>query len=113
MRDELGRPFALWPPVERRITRVLDSPRDWQDHPRSVQVSGWRVKTGAFPRDDTNALGLSLLNRRRRWITVIPAEAPLSKARAILDQVTGVESESPSNARAEGESGWDNDGGHL
>ena len=111
--DQLGRLFAFWPPEAGRITRVLYSPPDWEDPPRSVEDPGRRIKTGAFPRDDTHQLPLSRLDGTRRSITVSPPETPLREARGILDQVKGVEPESRSHTRAAGEPGWDSEGGHL
>jgi hypothetical protein len=87
--DQLGHLFALWPLEAGRITRVLYSPPDWEDHPRSVSVPGRWVKTGSFPHDDTRRLTLSLRDGRRRSITVIPPDTPLREAQEVIDSVLG------------------------
>jgi len=76
---------AAWPANAGRIARVLYSPPDWDDRPRSVQVEdGRRIKTGSFPRDDTHLLTLTTLNGRRYAITVIaPDTAPDDAARLL------------------------------
>jgi hypothetical protein len=87
--DQLGQLFALWPPEEGRIARVLYSPPDWDDHPRSVPIPRGRVKTGCFPRDDTHQLVLSMLGGDRRTITVIAPDTPAETAATILREVDG------------------------
>jgi len=112
--DQLGRFFAFWPEAEGRIARVLYSPPDWGDHPRSVAVPGRMVKTGSFPGDDTHRLTLSLLDGSRRSLTVIAPETPVRDARKILDDVRGLEADlRPSCAAAEQQTGWENEDGHL
>jgi hypothetical protein len=112
--DQLGRLFAMWPPEQGRIARVLYSPPDWEDHPRSVALPGRIVKTGSFPRDDTHQLTLSLLDGSRRSITVIAPDTSLLDAKEILDGVRGLEADrAPSYAAAEQQPVWDNEGGRL
>jgi uncharacterized protein DUF5994 len=111
--DQLGRLFAFWPPERGRIARVLYSPPDWEDHPRSVHVLGRMVKTGSFPRDDTHQLTLSFLDGSRRSITVIPPDTPDRDAQEILDGVRGVADVRASHHRSEPQPAWDNEGGHL
>jgi hypothetical protein len=82
---ELDELFALWPPDRGRIIRVLYSPPDWEDRPRSVAVPGRRVKTGSFPHDDTHQLTLSMMDGERRSITVIPPDTPPDQATAALE----------------------------
>lgn len=111
--DQLGSLFASWPPDRGRIIRVLYSPPDWDDHPRSVAVPGRRVKTGSFPGDDTHVLTMSLLDGSRRWISVIAPDTSPSEAKEILEGLTRVEDVSPSNDGVEPQPSWDNEGGHL
>lgn len=106
--DQLGRLFALWPPERGRIARVLYSPPDWDDHPRSVEVPGRRVKTGSFPGDDTHRLTLSLFDGSRRSITVIAPDTSLPDAKVTLDGVRG-----DGEARAETQPTRDDEGSHL
>jgi len=82
--DELGQLFALWPPAVGRIVRVLYSPPDWDDRPRSVALARGRVKTGCFPRDDTRVLILTMLDGRRLTIDVIPSDTPADLAAELL-----------------------------
>jgi hypothetical protein len=83
--DQLPALFALWPAEAGRIVRVLYSPPDWDDRPRSVQVSdGRRVKTGSFPRDDTHRLTLSMMNGKRYAITVIAPDTSAAAAADVL-----------------------------
>jgi hypothetical protein len=84
---ELTELFALWPPDRGRIIRVLYSPPDWEDRPRSVSVPGRRVKTGSFPHDDTHQLTLSMMDGERRSITVIAPDTSPAEATAALDGV--------------------------
>ena len=86
--EELGALVALWPPEHGRIVRVLYSPPDWDDHPRSVAVPGRRIKTGSFPHDDTHQLTLSLLDGQRRAITVIPSDTTAREATKVLAGIT-------------------------
>jgi Family of unknown function (DUF5994) len=112
--DQLGRLFAMWPPDQGRIARVLYSPPDWEDHPRSVALPGRIVKTGSFPRDDTHQLTLSLLDGSRRSITVIAPDTSLLDAKEILDGIRGLEADpAPSYSAAEQQPVWDNEGGRL
>ena len=104
--DQLGRLFELWPPERGRIARVLYSPPDWEDNPRSVDVPGRRVKTGWFPGDDTHQLTLSLLDGSRRSITVIAPDTSPPDAEEILDGVRG-------NADAKAQPTRDDEGSHL
>ena len=78
-----------WPIAEGRISRILYSPPDWDDHPRSVHVPGRNIKTGSFPRDDTHEVTLVLSDGQRRIITVIPPNTPYPEARELLDRVAG------------------------
>jgi Family of unknown function (DUF5994) len=87
--DELGGLFALWPDDAGRIVRVLYSPPDWDDQPRSVAVLGRRVKTGSFPHDDTHELTLALMDGQRRTISVIPPETTQEDATELLEGMTG------------------------
>jgi hypothetical protein len=87
--SELGGLFALWPTDEGRIVRVLYSPPDWDDQPRSVSVPGRRVKTGSFPHDDTHELTLALMDGQRRTISVIPPETTTEDATELLEGMTG------------------------
>jgi hypothetical protein len=85
--DQLGELMTLWPPEEGRVARVLYSPPDWDDHPRSVAVPGRTIKTGSFPHDDTHRLTLALFDGSRRSIRVIAPNTPTPEAREILDGV--------------------------
>jgi len=109
--EQLGQLFAFWPLGAGRIARVLYSPPDWDDHPRSVAVSGRMVKTGSFPRDDNHQLTLSLLGGQRRSITVIPPETPTQMAQEVLDAVTGAVPDGHGHGDADDQPEWDNEGG--
>lgn len=98
--------FEAWPPERGRIHRILYSPPDWDDHPRSVAVAGRRVKTGCFPRDDTHQLTVSLADRTDRLITVIAPEASPSVARHVLEAAGDAESQHDDDHPE-----WDNEGG--
>jgi Family of unknown function (DUF5994) len=109
--EQLGNLFALWPPEAGRISRVVYSPPDWDDHPHSVTVPGRTVKTGSFPRDDTHLLTLSMRDGHRRSITVIPPDTPTEEAEELLNALT-----SHARSRLSGrddEQGWENEGGQL
>lgn len=95
LNDQLKHLFALWPEEAGRIARVLYSPPDWDDRPRSVDIPGRRVKTGFFPGDDTHQLTLSMMDRKRRIITVIPPESTAEAAREVLAGITGTVTEPP------------------
>lgn len=85
LREQLRYFFDLWPSGEGRISRILYSPLDWDDRPRSVQVIGRRIKTGSLPGDDTRKLTLVMHGGERRFITVIPPATSRRKAGALLD----------------------------
>jgi hypothetical protein len=110
--EQLGELVALWPPEAGRIMRVLYSPPDWDDHPRSVAVPGRMIKTGSFPRDDSHQLTLSMRDGHRRSITVIPPDTRTQDAEEVLDGVTGA---APGRRTPPGDDqpGGDNEGGHL
>jgi hypothetical protein len=103
--DQLTHLFDLWPAGEGRIARILYSRPDWDDRPHSVHVSGRRVKTGSFPRDDTHQLTLVLNSGARRAITVIPPNTTRSKACTMLDDIA--------DHGPEVQPAWDNEGGHA
>jgi len=85
LNDELTDLIGWWPPDAGRIVRVIYSPPDWDDRPRSVAVAGRRrIKTGNFPHDDTHRLTLSLLGGQRRVITVIPPDSDQADASRVL-----------------------------
>jgi hypothetical protein len=107
--DQLDDLFASWPPHAGRILRVLYSPPDWDDRPRSVAVAGRRVKTGSFPHDDTHQLQLSLGNGVRRAITVIP---PATEARVAHEILTAVAADGSVDASRAEQAVWDDEGGH-
>ncbi len=54
------------------VTRVLVSPPDWDDRPRSVRVARGMVKVGSFPRDDTHLITLTTSNRTLLRVLVVP-----------------------------------------
>jgi hypothetical protein len=112
--DQLRYFFDLWPSGEERISRVLYSPPDWDDRPHSVQVSGRRIKTGSFPRDDTRELTLVMHDGKRRSITVIPPATSRRKAGKLLDAVTdGGSDYRRSNEGSSQQARWEDEGGHA
>lgn len=86
--DELSELFEVWPSGAGHIVRVLYSPPDWDDRPRSAQVLGRRVKTGNFPRDDTRRVVLTMHDGGRRSLVVIPADTSDERAMELLGDVT-------------------------
>ncbi|WP_370246887.1 DUF5994 family protein [Nocardioides sp.] len=82
--DQLGDLFRMWPIQHGRIIRVLYSPPDWDDQPRRVQVPGGFVKTGNFPNDDTRQLIVTMMDRRRLILGIIPPDTPEPVALAAL-----------------------------
>ena len=108
--DELGDLFTLWPETSGHISRVLYSPPDWDDHPRSVAVPGRRVKTGCFPTDDTHRLVLTMRDRTRLDILVIAPETSAQQAAGLLREAAGSESRRREPEDTYG--AWDDEGGH-
>ena len=106
LNDQLKQLFALWPPDAGRISRILYSAPDWDDHPRIVDVPGRSVRTGSFPRDDTHLVTVTLANHEHRRIRVIQPGATAASAQEILDGITGTPDE-------DDEVGWENEGGHV
>ena len=105
--EELPALVDAWSPDSTRIQRVLYSPPDWDDHPRSVPLSSRWLKTGSFPRDDTHLLTITLANRSECLVTVIPPATTAAAARRLLagrPQARGDEAASR---------GWDNEGGAV
>ncbi|MCL8024879.1 DUF5994 family protein [Nocardioides sp. BSK12Z-4] len=76
--------FDQWPEDGSRIVRVLFSPPDWDDRPRSVPIRGGRVKTGCFPMDDTRTLVVTTLEGRRYHLRVVPPDASPAEAAASM-----------------------------
>lgn len=106
--------FDLWPASQGRISRVLYSPLDWDDHPRSVPVTGRVVKTGSFPRDDTHELTLTMQDGRRLFVTVIPPATAPSKAARLLNKMASAEPGYRSGAARIGQrNAWEDEGGSL
>jgi hypothetical protein len=105
--DSLDELFTLWPPEGGRISRVLYSPPDWDDHPRSVPVADRWVKTGCFPDDDTHELILTMSDGKRLRLAVIPPDTPAPLARRMLSGVDPATSSGDSDSLA-----WENEGGH-
>lgn len=89
--DELAGLVEAWPTDSGRIVRVLYSPPDWDDRPRSAAVSGRRIKTGSFPKDDTHRLVLTVLGGQRFTLDVIPAETASEDAVNRLETAAGVD----------------------
>lgn len=117
--DELATLFELWPPDAGRIARVLYSPPDWDDRPRSAAVPGRSVKTGSFPADDTHQLVLTMLDGRRLVVGVIAADTPTAQAARLLGDAAGGPASVAGAAGQRGRGGWDearaawdNEGGH-
>lgn len=112
--DQLRYLFELWPSGEERITRILYSPPDWDDRPHSVQVTGRRIKTGSFPRDDTHVLTLVMQDGKRRFITVIPPTTSRRKAGRLLDAMARSGSTyRRSDDGSSQQSQWEDEGGHA
>lgn len=110
--DELDDLFAHWPAERGHIRRVLYSPPDWDDHPRTVDVTGRRVKTGSFPSDDTHLITLTMSTGERRAITVIPPATPPRDAARLLAGILGHELGERDGAESPDVTQWDNEGGH-
>jgi hypothetical protein len=85
--DQLPHLIQAWPVEKGSISRILYSPPDWDDHPRSVLVVDRHMKTGSFPQDDTHQVTLVLHNGQRRSITVIPPETSTRDAGDQLDAI--------------------------
>ncbi|WGL50812.1 DUF5994 family protein [Nocardioides sp. BP30] len=111
--SELADLFASWPTEAGRIVRVLYSPPDWDDRPRSAPVAGRRIKTGCFPQDDTHRLVLTMLDGRRIPIGVIPSATAQARAAVLLDDAAGPAAPAAPSAGGGEESFavWDNEGG--
>jgi len=105
--DSLAELFALWPPEGGRISRVLYSPPDWDDHPHSVPLPDRRVKTGCFPHDDTHALVLTMSDGRPLRLALIAPDTPATSAHRML-----VEASELTSAVVDAFPTWENEGGH-
>lgn len=57
-----------------RISRVLVSPPDWDSFPRRIRVRGRYLKVGAFPRDDTHVILLTIADRSLLRVLVVPPD---------------------------------------
>ncbi|WGL51415.1 DUF5994 family protein [Nocardioides sp. BP30] len=96
--EELSDLFALWPPGAGRIARVLYSPPDWDDRPRSVPVGAGRIKTGCFPDDDTQLLVLSMIDGRRLKVRVIQPDTPAELAAKLLEDAAAGDEVGPTTS---------------
>jgi hypothetical protein len=93
-----------YPIEDGRIVRALFSPPDWDAPVRRIPVRRGIVKVGSFPRDDTHLMRLTLSDRRRLVLLVVPssftddqaetafaaarAAAPMTSARDLLEAAT-------------------------
>ncbi|GAA1101979.1 hypothetical protein GCM10009668_20480 [Nocardioides dubius] len=122
--DQLATLFALWPPKAGRIARVLYSPPDWDDRPHAVLVGSRVVKTGCFPRDDTQCLVLTMSNGDELTLRIIAPASSQAEAIRVLDEIAA-DTPDPVALRVvldglglrdwhdEGDlRAWDNEGGH-
>jgi hypothetical protein len=84
--DELIRLFAAWPAEAGYISRVVVSPRDWDDGPVTVEVPHRRglVKIALLPADTAHQVVLIMIDGQRRSLAVIPPGAPEQTAAKIL-----------------------------
>lgn len=78
------------------VYRALYSRRDWTSCPRIVATARRRIRTGAFPRDDTHLVVLSLSTRRSITLLVVPpghAEGERCMSRAVdpLNRLTAAQ----------------------
>lgn len=105
--EELPALVDAWSPDSTRIQRVLYSPPDWDDRPRSVPLSSRWLKTGSFPRDDTHLLTITLANRSECLVTVIPPATTDAAARRLLAGRTQARGDETASH------GWDNEGGAV
>ncbi|WP_420819099.1 DUF5994 family protein [Nocardioides iriomotensis] len=79
-----------------RIYRALYSRSDWTSHPRSVATARRRIRTAAFPRDDTHLILLSFSTRRSLRLLVVPpghatGERLMQWATHPLNRLTGAQ----------------------
>lgn len=84
--DELIRLFAAWPAEAGYISRVVVSPRDWDDRPVAVEVPHrrGRVKIALLPSDTARQSVLIMLDGQRRSLVVIPPGATEQTAARFL-----------------------------
>ena len=61
-------------PGDTQVMRVLFSRPDWSETPRSVNVGRGRLKVGSFPHDDTHLVILTMSDRTRSYLLVVPPE---------------------------------------
>lgn len=75
--EELVRLFAAWPAEIGYISRVVVSPRDWDERPTTVEVPHRRgmVKIALLPSDTAHQVVLIMLDGQRRSLVVIPPGA--------------------------------------
>jgi hypothetical protein len=75
--EELIRLFAAWPAAAGYISRVVVSPRDWDDRPTTVDVPHRRgmVKIALLPSETAHQVVLIMLDGQRRSLVVIPPGA--------------------------------------
>ena len=76
-----------FPAAAGRISRVLYSPPDWDAPHRRVPTARGDVKAGAFPRDDTHLMILSMADHSRLRLRVVPPAADDATARAAMADV--------------------------
>jgi hypothetical protein len=88
--DQLTHLVHAWPVASGTISRILYSSPDWDDHPRSVLVAGRRMKTGSFPKDDTQQVVLVLHSGERCSVTVIPPSTSRDRATKLLGDVAAL-----------------------
>ena len=70
-----------------RISRVLYSPPDWDAAHRRVPTARGVVKAGAFPRDDTQLMILSMADHSRLQLRVVPPSLDEAAGREAMAQL--------------------------
>lgn len=102
-----------------RVARALYSRPDWDTQPHSIRVARGRLKTGSFPRDNTDMMMLSMsAGRQIRLLVVPPGHPEGSRAMSLAADPTNRSTArqvlavcSPEGGRGEVRDHWTDDGG--
>lgn len=76
-----------FPDTAGRVGRMLVSTPDWDSVPRKVVVGRGPVKVGSFPSDDTHLMVLSMGDRSRVRLVVVPHDTDPEAAATVLHDV--------------------------
>jgi hypothetical protein len=82
---ELGHLVDQFPADRGRILRAVYCPADWEDAPKRVTTARGYIEAGTFGREDKHVVVLSMSDRRKLCLVVIPSGLTPNQGAAALE----------------------------